>query len=251
MFAILPIIRRYHDAHVASAVGRLDFREKFRPSVTNPWNPCRAKKCNDLIFPGRSSLFALTVSFQKRVSGRKNCQKQLKRWERSSRLTPKKLQPSVTIRISASGRRHCRSGCVWNRSGCRLISHHAQNGPDIDGKHRAARPAGTTTRSLRARRPSRRTSLTVIQHRNASGHICQRRTRAAMITEVSVIVHEANHVGRSGFRAKQATLPMMRSISRMKFCKKAGIAKTGSKTWVRSLPTGTRAPRRIGQSLGA
>src|SRR5260370_34886134 len=56
-------------------------RGKFRPSVTISWNPCRARNAMTSS-SGRSLLSAVTVSFQKRVSGRKTAKSSLSAGEK-------------------------------------------------------------------------------------------------------------------------------------------------------------------------
>src|SRR5882762_2856789 len=168
---------------------------KFRPSVTISWNPCRARSAMTSS-SGRSSLFALTVSFQKRVSGRKTAKSSLSVGEKLTSHTQE-----------APAQRHHQNqrvgGGIADRAVYGIVvlqanSHHAQT-PDIDGKHRAARQQAPpqiaqgppTSRELADRDPT--------QERQR--HICQRRTRRHD-HEVSVIVHEANHVA-GPVRAKQ------------------------------------------------
>src|SRR5882672_10160436 len=75
--AIRPIIRRHHDAHVASAVDRLDsakiqtFSHDFMESL-----PCQ--ECNDIIFPA-IIIVSLNGQLPEKSERKENCQQHLKR----------------------------------------------------------------------------------------------------------------------------------------------------------------------------
>src|SRR5215470_9054785 len=104
---------------------------KFSSSVMISWNPCRARNAMTSS-PGRSSLAALTVSFQKRVSGRKTANSSLSAGEK---LTSHTQETPAQHQSQSHGVGDCTANLImYGLVVSQTNSHRAQT-PDIDSKH--------------------------------------------------------------------------------------------------------------------
>src|SRR5260370_12970248 len=91
--AIRPIIRRHHDAHVASAVDRLD-SAKIQTFSHDLMESLPCQECNDIFFRA-IIIVCLNGQLPEKSEWKENCQKQLKRGRKAHVSHPGGSNPAL------------------------------------------------------------------------------------------------------------------------------------------------------------